>query len=345
MSGLFLFRTPSFWYTPSLAGRIFSWILIPFGCLYATAGKLRAMVTVPYKPSIPVICIGNLTAGGSGKTPSAIAIMDLVIQSKLAKSPCFLTRGYGGEIVSPTLINPDTHNTVQTGDEAQLLAQHAPVIISANRKSGAKLAEKSGCDLIIMDDGLQNPSLKKDLCLTIINAKKGYGTARLFPAGPLRETIKSGTKKTDAFVIIGNDDYIKNFENSMPAVMKNKPLLRASYVAAKNHGITDTKNYVAFTGIAHPDNFRTTIEELGGHIVSFHPYPDHYYYDTVDLDLFEQTAQNNAAQIITTEKDFVKLPKSFKEQSSVIVLKMDLAWKDKKQLSSLIKDKISAAQN
>src|SRR5215831_14718272 len=193
-------RPPDFWTRTDLFSQFAVNFLTPIGWLYGDSVQYRADHTLPYRSSAKVVCVGNLTAGGTGKTPIAIAIARLLL-ARGAKA-VFLSRGYGGKVRGPAFVAPDDRAT-HVGDEPLLLAAAAPVIVAADRAAGAKLAEEHGFDTIIMDDGHQNFTLAKDLSLIVVDAETGFGNRRILPAGPLREPIAQGLRRADAVILSG----------------------------------------------------------------------------------------------------------------------------------------------
>ena len=190
-------RAPAFWSEDSFISRLLS----PIGCAYGYAAAARSRRAKPASVNRPVICIGNLVAGGAGKTPIALAVADRLLTRGL--EPHFLTRGYGGRIAGPQRVEPDEHRAKDVGDEALLLARRATTWISRDRAAGAQAAEHDGADIVVMDDGLQNHSLFKDLSLVVIDGAYGIGNGRVMPAGPLREFWQNGLARADGIVVLG----------------------------------------------------------------------------------------------------------------------------------------------
>lgn len=313
------FKTPTFWYRdknapPALA----ELLLMPVSCIYQCASALRTKLVTPYNSKLPVICVGNITAGGSGKTPVAIALYEHIAQSKLAKNPVFLTRGYGGKL-SGVIVDPSIHSAADVGDEALLLQRYAPVIVAHDRAKGAKIAEDYGADLIIMDDGLQNPGLHKDLRIQVIDSKKGYGNERVIPAGPLRNNIKKSLECTDLFILIGNTNSrfdTSRFDNKKTTYGKLIPNQRPE---------TGLK-YIAFAGIAHPDKFFDFLtHELNLTILKTVPFADHHPYSEAEITALIKEAQEQNATVITTEKDAVKIPAHLREHIKILPVKLELS--------------------
>ena len=230
-------RSPPFWWTATSPTAT---MLAPLGWLYGEIAG-RRMARTGARASIPVICVGNLVAGGAGKTPTAIAIADLL--RAMGRRPVFLTRGYGGRIRKPTLVDPLVHGAAETGDEPLLLAAHAPTIVSPDRVAGARLAATQG-DVIVMDDGLQNPSLGKDLRIAVVDAGAGVGNGRCIPAGPLRAPLSVQDKFIDMVLLVG--------KGGRPAGL-SAPVLRARLVpdAAASSRLSG-QPVLAFAGIGRP---------------------------------------------------------------------------------------------
>jgi tetraacyldisaccharide 4'-kinase len=292
-------RTPEFWYdTQSTEAKAKAATLSSLSTLYAIGHILHQKLARPQSAGIPVICIGNLTAGGSGKTPAALAIMPLV--QPQFKNPCFLSRGYGGTLTGPVCVDPALHSAADVGDEALLLAVAAPTIISADRLAGARFAKDRGHDIVVMDDGLQNPKLKKDISIVVIDGAMGFGNGLLLPAGPLRTPISKGMALADIVLLIGNDT-----SNALAYAPKGKSILNATAVPLPPKDPAPL--YYAFCGIAHPDKFRHSLEEAGLKIAGFQSFPDHYPYAQNDLNNLSNKAKALNSRLITTSKDAVRI--------------------------------------
>ena len=324
--------SPAFWYPDSEGGkacRVSALALTPIAALYQIAHKINYARKRSYKASVPVICIGNLTMGGSGKTPVAISIMGLVKSFGLAQNPAFLSRGYGGMDTHPTLVDQELHDHEDVGDEAIMLASHAPAVTAKNRKRGAKYAERKGFDALIMDDGLQNNTLAKTLSFCVIDGKRGFGNGKTFPAGPLRETPAIGLAQSDAVIIIGEDK--QNISNALPA---GKPVFRADIKVTDKPDLKT--HYVAFAGIGHPEKFKATLESLGLIVKDFIPFPDHHKFTKKDLATLVQAAKTHNATLLTTEKDLARLPSTFIQEHNVKTLPIRIEWSDRAALASFL---------
>lgn len=297
-------RTPSFWYdTESSAAKAKATALSSLSALYAIGHIIHQHSQIPKSVGIPVLCIGNLVAGGSGKTPTCLALMGLIKSQRLAANPCFLSRGYGGSLSGPVLVDPSVHNASMVGDEPRLLAAAAPTIVCTNRLQGAQFAKMNSFDLIIMDDGLQNPGLKKDFSIVVIDGSTGFGNGLLLPAGPLRTPLHAGFSSANAVLLIGED--LTGVFEKIPA---EKPVLRAQITALPP--ISAAKLYFAFCGIAHPEKFWDTLERTGVKIAGLSSFPDHHVYTPADIATLHEQAAECGARLITTTKDAARLDDS-----------------------------------
>ena len=315
-------RTPEFWDTDTMGAKLTAGALAPFGWAYGATVALRAANTVPYRSSCKVICVGNLTAGGTGKTPIVIAIARALLQRQLRVH--VLTRGYGGSLRRPTIVDPKM-DASGTGEEALLLAAAAPVIVSADRAAGAKLAEANGADVIVMDDGHQNFSLAKDLSLVVVDSEQQFGNGRILPAGPLREPVKQGLARADAIVVMGQDDFVvPNFTG---------PVLRARLEPVGPHQIASCR-VIAFAGIGQPEKFFRTLRKIGAELVATHAFPDHHVYSGSEMARLRNQSHSNSAILITTEKDFVRLPVS--QRLDVQYLPVRAVFNDPETFSDLL---------
>lgn len=347
-------NAPSFWYpqnqkTLSLVDKLKSAALWPLAAFYQMAHRLNMARHTPYESAIPVICAGNLTAGGTGKTPTVLALMD-VIKHQLHgtyKNPAFLTRGFGGiEDTEPALVDSATTTAKQTGDEALLLARAAPTIRAKNRANGARFGEAQGFDVLLMDDGLQNNTLAKNLSFCVIDGLRGFGNGLTIPAGPLRESLHYGFAKCDAFILIGED-----LTNAAAQLPQDKPLFRAQFTVRTEDMPDKTKRYLGFAGIGNPEKFRKTLEEIGLEISHFAPFPDHYDYSAQDLAQLADLAEARQCALITTEKDFVRLPQDFIARHGVKPLPVRLAWQEsdehaiKEFVSNYLENTVKTARN
>jgi len=280
-------------------------LLAPLGALYGVGVKLRFVLTTPVRAKLPVICIGNFTVGGGGKTPLALALAELLIGN--GHRPVFLTRGYGGQIKGPHLVDPVSDNAEMVGDEPLLLAKVAPVVVSADRPAGARFIERMQADIILMDDGFQNPTLYKDLSLVVVDKAQGIGNKRVFPAGPLRAPLAFQLKRTDALIIAGPACHAATGQIERDFTGE---VFRTELVAIDGTNWLEGTQVRAVTGIARPEKFFASLQRLGANIVHKHEFPDHYMFseqDAKDLLLQDKT---DKAVLIMTRKDWVRLPET-----------------------------------
>jgi tetraacyldisaccharide 4'-kinase len=289
-------RAPEFWTKERPLDRTLTAVLAPAGWLYGATVAYKAAHARPYRARAKVICIGNLTAGGTGKTPVAIAIAQFLAARSVR--PFFLTRGYGGANRTARLVDPQTDDAASVGDEALLLAAAAPTIVSPDRAAGARLAEGDNADVIVMDDGHQNFSLTKDLSFVVVDAEQGFGNGRLIPGGPLREPVAKGLARADAAIIVGKK------EMTVPGF--SRPVLRAR-VAPPCSEIMRGRRVVAFAGIGRPDKFFRTLRQADAHITATRSFSDHHRYTARELADLHNLADQKSAMLVTTEKDFVRL--------------------------------------
>ncbi|MBX2804994.1 MAG: tetraacyldisaccharide 4'-kinase [Hyphomicrobiales bacterium] len=290
---------PSWWYGDTLADRLKAALLMPVGALYDQGVKARFALTTPYRSTLPVVCIGNFTVGGAGKTPLALATAAML--RELGHSPAFLTRGFGGRLAGPHFVDPDKDVFADVGDEALLLARAAPTVLSRKRSDGARAIEASGASVIVMDDGFQNPSLAKDLSLIAADVSAGLGNGRVFPAGPLRAALSFQKRRADALVLIGEAD-------AQPGLAGLKlPAIHAVLEPAGDLGWLNDRPVLAFCGIGRPQKFFDTLKDAGATLADQQGFPDHHPFSEGNARSLLKQAAALGAQLVTTEKDWSRL--------------------------------------
>lgn len=314
-------RAPDFW-GPSFRGSLLPTLLSPLGLAYALAGRWRWLRARPLRLSIPVICVGNLVAGGAGKTPVALDLAKRLVSQGCAVH--LLTRGYGGSEPGPLQVDPSQHDAAAVGDEALLLAAIAPTWIGADRAASARAAVAAGAEVLVMDDGFQNSSLAKDLSLLVVDSAYGFGNGRLIPAGPLRETPARGLARADAVVIMGSD--------RLDLDTAGRPVLRARLVAssAKLAG----RRVLAFAGLGRPEKFFDSLRGLGAELVETRPFADHHAYRADEIEAILRAAEASDAIAVTTTKDAVRLPPALRDR--VETLPVEVHWDRADQLDALL---------
>lgn len=320
-------REPRFWSDPKdIRGALFA----PLGRLYAYATARRIAQAQPEALPIPVISVGNLNAGGTGKTPTVIALVDML--RGMGHVPHVVSRGYGGTLRGPVEVDPARHSAADVGDEPLLIAAFSDVWVSQNRAHGAQAAQAAGATAIVLDDAHQNPGLAKTLSLVCVGAETGFGNGRCIPAGPLREPVKIGLARADALVVIGSDDTRASFDH--PDIPPGLPRLFAKLSTLQTGMDWTDQPYVAFAGIAHPDKFFDTLRGLGANLVRTEPLPDHAPLSPALLARLEGDAAALGAQLVTTEKDAARLPSRFRRK--VLTLPVRLQFEDPDSLRALL---------
>jgi tetraacyldisaccharide 4'-kinase len=334
-------KAPKFWFRENHpAARA----LAPLGFLYSLAFKIRFAITEPYRSKLPVICIGNFTMGGGGKTPLAIEVATLLREK--GHLPVFLTRGYGGRTKGPHLVDHVTDTALDVGDEPLLLAQTAPVVVSANRVAGARFIEQMQADVILMDDGFQNPSLTKDLSLVVVDEVTGLGNGQVFPAGPLRASMALQLPKANALVISGPVPRGGQSASLELEQVFERNILRVEMVATGDVAWLRGARISAMTGIARPDKFYGSLERLGAVICRKHDFPDHHMFSEQDADNILRAARTDQTTIVMTQKDWVRLPHKgirgrLRESARVLHVKMVIS--EPQKFSQLLENAISSA--
>jgi tetraacyldisaccharide 4'-kinase len=293
-------KAPSFWWRePGLASALLSPVSAIWGLV---AGRRMARDTE--RCAVPVICVGNVTVGGSGKTPTSLKLASILAAD--GRCPAFLTRGYGGSLTGPVLVDPARHTSAEVGDEALLLARAAPTIVARDRPAGAALAAETGADVIVMDDGLQNPSLAKDVSIAVFDGAVGLGNGRVLPAGPLRAPLAMQWPRIDAVLIVGTGrpgDAV-----AAEAAARGLPVLRAHLEPAANAAdALAGRRVLAFAGIGRPEKFFETCRALGAELVVTRAFPDHHPYEVREMSVLLDEAEAKALVPVTTEKDAVRL--------------------------------------
>ena len=310
-------------------------VLRPFGWLYAKAAAHRLETTEPIDPGVPVICVGNATLGGTGKTP----VVAYLLQSmrRLGVEAHGLSRGYGGREKGPTAVDPD-HTAADVGDEPLLLRRHGPVWVAAGRDEGALTAVSNGARVIIMDDGHQNPLVDKTLSLLVVDAEVGFGNGCVFPAGPLREDLDAALDRTDAVILMKPTlDY--QISETLREQLTGQ-LVISAYLAPR---VDAPKGKLfAFAGIGRPAKFFDSLIRAGANVIETEGFADHYKYKDEDIESLFLLASEMEAGLITTEKDYVRLPKGYRK--GVKVWPVSVVFEDELTLRRLLHPIIEMAK-
>jgi tetraacyldisaccharide 4'-kinase len=316
-------RAPEFWRRDGLAAQV----LTPLGHAYGRAVQARLAAAHPVRVPVPVVCVGNLVAGGAGKTPVALAIGRLL--AARGQAPHFLTRGYGGRLTGPVRVDPAKHRAREVGDEALLLAEVAPTWVARERPAGARAAGAAGARVLVMDDGFQNPSLAKDLSLVVVDGAYGFGNGRVMPAGPLREPVADGLARADAAIVIGPD--LRGVERDLAG---RTDFLRARLVPVAGQDDLAGREVVAFAGIGRPEKFFATLAELRCRVVAAHAFADHHPYTPDEIMRLADAAVAARATLVTTAKDAVRLPPEARGMARVVAVVIE--WEDEGAVISLL---------
>jgi len=328
-------RTPDFWSSKAgPGGRFIACALSPLSGAFSIAGCARQCLTRPWQAGVPVICVGNLTAGGAGKTPCVLSIIERLSARSIKAH--VLIRGYGGKAAGPLNVDPAHHDARAVGDEALVLSAVAPTWVGSDRRAAARAAVAAGAQVLVMDDGFQNPSLVKDFSLVVIDGGFGFGNGRVIPAGPLREPVARGLARAQAAVLIGDDrtHVAARFGAGMA-------LLRARLAPAPGGPELEGRAVVAFAGIGRPDKFFETLDDGGARVVARHAFADHHPYKKYELTRMVAQADAAGARAMTTEKDAVRLPAA--ERERIDVLRVRLEWADSDALDALLDPVIAQA--
>jgi tetraacyldisaccharide 4'-kinase len=294
-------REPDFWYRPS------SWkahLLRPLASLYGAvaASRLRRQ---GIEARIPVLCVGNYHGGGAGKTPAVLALTKIL--RELGETPVVLTRGYGGRLRGPVMVQPSRHSAADVGDEPLMLASHVPVAVARERVDGVALATSQAASVILMDDGFQNPAVAKDTSLIVIDSDRGIGNGYVIPAGPLRAPLAPQLDRTDALIVVGRGTAASTIAARI-AAQADRPVLSAQIApdpacVARLAG----QRVLAFAGIGDPGRFFRTLRAAGINVVHEQSFPDHHRFSTGDLDALIADARRQGLTLVTTEKDLARL--------------------------------------
>jgi tetraacyldisaccharide 4'-kinase len=320
-------RAPEFWQTDNGIARL----LEPLGLIYGavTARRLKA---APYRASAPVISVGNLTAGGTGKTPVAASIAERLADQ--GRNPAILLRGYGGSLAGPIKVHSHMHTVDDVGDEALLHARKTPTWVARKRSLAAPLAIADGADVLVMDDGHQHATLAKDLALVVVDGRSGFGNGRMIPAGPLREPVLAGLARADAVVLMGDDVHAL-----APRLGEHCPVLKAELVpSAEAYGLRGQR-VVGFAGIGDPEKFLNTLVGVGAQVIAFHPFADHYGYGASDIQPILDEAYAVGAFPVTTAKDAARLDPDQRQQVNVVTVSVQ--WADEAALDRLLAKALS----
>jgi tetraacyldisaccharide 4'-kinase len=316
-------KAPGFW----RSGGLLPALLTPASWIYRAGAALRAATAQPYRAPVPVLCVGNLVAGGAGKTPVALSLGRAL--GKRGLKVAFLSRGYGGRLAGPLQVLPERHSAADVGDEPLLLAEAAPTWISRDRAKGAEMAAKAGADVILMDDGFQNPTIAKSASVLVVDGGYGFGNGCVMPAGPLRESIAGGLARADAVVLLEEDK-----QGLAGPLSKTLPVLRGKLAPSRSAQGLRGERAIAFAGLGRPEKFFETLTELEVKLLETRSFGDHEPYRGEDLIDLIARAEKEDALLLTTAKDHVRLPEELRLM--VRRVDVDLVWDDPDALEALL---------
>lgn len=318
-------REPAFWDRDGIAARL----LAPLGRLYDAAGRRRGRGVTAFDAGVPVICVGNATSGGTGKTPLAIDLTRRL--QRRGRLVHLLTRGYKGREAGPLQVLPFSgHDPRRVGDEALLLSRAAPVWVARDRAAGARAAVAEGAQALVLDDGLQHPGLKKDLSLLVVDGTRGFGNARPIPAGPLRESLDRALARADAAVVTGDDraGVARRLEGRLPVLHAHPQVDQVTRNRLAG------RRALAFCGIGRPAKFFDMLARLGVEVVETRAFADHHLFRPSEVTGMLEMAKRGSLTPVTTEKDAVRLPPW--AQARVEVVPITVAWDDESMLEGLL---------
>jgi tetraacyldisaccharide 4'-kinase len=293
-------REPAFWYRPS------SWISIalsPLGALYGFISAQR-LQRDGFDAGIPVLCVGNYHLGGAGKTPTVLALARHL--RELGETPVVLSRGYGGKLRGPVIVDPSRHDAGAVGDEPVMMSAQVPVVVASDRIDGVALARSQRASVILMDDGFQNPAIAKDVSLVVIDSDRGVGNGRVFPAGPLRAPLLPQIERTDALVVVGAGTASRAIAEKVDAAGRLVFSARLKPEAASVARL-EGKRILAFAGIGDPARFFRTLRASGLNVAGERAFADHHPYSQHEVDTLIADARGDGLSLVTTEKDLARL--------------------------------------
>jgi tetraacyldisaccharide 4'-kinase len=333
-------REPAFWHRPSSP---ISLMLMPLGALYGLVAG-RRLQRRGLDAGIPVICVGNYNVGGAGKTPCVLALVEML--RDLGETPVVLSRGYGGRLRGPVMVDRARHLALDVGDEPLMMARTVPVAVARDRVEGAALARSQGASVILMDDGFQNPAISKDVSLIVIDADRGLGNGRVFPAGPLRAPLYQQLGRTDALIVVGDGSAA---EAIATAVAARGALVLSAHFEPDQASLArlSGKRVLAFAGIGDPARFFRTLRENNIDVVQQRVFADHHPFSQNEIETLTAEAKAGALTLVTTQKDFSRL--GIREglpcrAGDIVPFAVTLEFEDVATLRKLVADRLFSAR-
>ena len=312
-------RQPHFWYQNN---PVLAYLLLPLTGIWLLGSLIRGLIYTRESVDIPIISVGNVNIGGTGKTPLTISLAQM-LQEK-GHVPHVITRGYGGNLKGPVLVSEKQHSVRQVGDEALLLASFGKTWVAKDRYQGAVKAVEEGASIVILDDGHQNLTLAPTLAIIVVDAKKGFGNNMIIPSGPLREPLSKALDRTDLIVAVGSEDQVTNFQRQFRNDF-DLPVIPARMTVLKSGLSIENQNVVAFAGLGDPFKFYNTLNELGAIVKKFVPLDDHEVPSESFLYRLEREARQNDSLLVTTEKDAVRLSENWKKKVLTVPVRLQIS--------------------
>jgi tetraacyldisaccharide 4'-kinase len=333
-------REPAFWHRPS------SWkshLLRPLAALYGAVAALRLQRS-GFDAGIPVLCVGNYHVGGAGKTPAVLALADIL--RELGERPVVLSRGYGGELRGPVVVDPSRHTAAKVGDEPLMMSSRVPVVVARDRVNGVAMARSQGASVILMDDGFQNPAIAKDAALIVIDSERGIGNGYVIPAGPLRAPLPPQLARTDALIVVGRGD-ASNEVAAAVAAREGQVLSAHLKPNAASVAALAGKRVLAFAGIGDPQRFFRTLRSSGVDVVRQRAFADHHNFKENEIEALLAEARHDALTLVTTEKDLARLREGGELPAlarEIVPFAITLEFKDGGKVRKFLADRLFRAR-
>ena len=329
-------REPAFWHRPPA---LMASLLAPVAAVYGAISGAR-LRRPGASAGVPVICVGNYHVGGAGKTPTVLALFDMLRAA--GEVPVVLSRGYGGQLSGPVEVDAARHTANDVGDEPLMMAAHASVIVARDRVAGAALARARGASVVVMDDGFQNPSLRKDASIIVIDGARGLGNGCVFPAGPLRAPLEPQLARTDALIVIGNGSAANDVAVEIEA--RDGLVIRARIVPdAASVAVLRGQRVLAFAGIGDPERFFSTLRAHGIDVAATETFPDHHQFTTSDIDRLAERAHAKGLLLVTTEKDQARL-RGMANLPPLATLKVGLEFEQRDPFVQFVASRLAKAR-
>ena len=327
-----MLKAPKFWFSNGKYSLLISKIMAPLAMIWEVCARLRLMTGRYESFDVPIVCIGNITIGGSGKTPTSIALAELCIQHGI--NAHIISKGYKGKCKGPKKVT-SKDSAYEIGDEPLLMSNFATVWVAKKRTHAITSAINDGAELIILDDGFQDSSIRKNISIITVDAQQAFGNKKVLPAGPLREKLHRGFKRADILLVIGSEYQREKFLNSNK-LPKNLMIMSGEITIVETGLNIENTEFIAAAGIAHPRKFFDILRLNGAKLIKEISLPDHVVFSRTLIERLKKLATKNNVSLIVTEKDYVKIPTC--EKSNFVCLPIKLNFLQSKELITLIKN-------